>query len=377
MIEKYIDSPYQKKFDLAVTNHLEADGIIYAQLEEMPGFLGSDSVAGDVFFVEGKETAPQKIGNAFGFEWEDTTKNLLHVEIDWARRLDLMQQNLGVALLRYYLTANTDLAVRSYFIAEERATVEVEGKDIAFKTVEELEQLTNYAITANLIVRNNGDCIFIDGLGTIPYQGPCLRRTGEVALMAIASVTRSLNGISLTILCGNRALKDYQEKSKTLRHMMSYLNSHSTEELFKDLKKLKSNQENLQRDNKKLEEELGLEEVREYKKLATTVEGVHYIYKVLHNVNFKDLKFISSHIMDEMNYIQIYGIPNGQRAQVLVVRSKNLTFNLKDIFDEIKLLFPLEGSGNMYIVQGNCDLKNLSAIMERFLLEIKKYVRTQ
>lgn len=377
MMEKYIDAPYEKKMNLSVKEHLNFQGKNYCFFEETPGFFGSDHVVGDRFIIEGKEEIPQKIEQNYYFEIEDSTKPSLQVEINWEHRLDIMQQNLGNALLRHYIAANTNLKILSYSVDETRSYVEVSGKDIAFKTVEELESLTNYALTANLLVRNKGDAITIDGLGTIEYQGPCLRRTGEVAFLSIPFINRSENGIYLNILCGNRALKDYREKTRTLRNMMSYLNSNTLEDLFKDLKKLKSHQENLQRDNKKMEQELGLESVREYKKLATTVEDIHYIYKILPNVNFKDLKFISSHIMDESNYVQIYGIPNGQRAQVLVVRSKNLTFNLKDIFDEVQNLFPLEGSGNMYIVQGNCDLKNLSAIMERFLLEIKKYIRTK
>ncbi|MDO5715424.1 MAG: hypothetical protein Q4P25_02475 [Tissierellia bacterium] len=373
-MNKYINSPYEKKYSIEVKDHRNEDGDRWISLQEAPAYLGDDQVTGDTFTIDGQLPTTKTFGDEIYYSVPKSSSSHVEVKIHWEHRLDIMQQNLGLALFRYYLITNTDLTVTDYRIEEEASYVDIEAHDIAFRTVEDLENLVNYAITANLSIDHKKDQIQIEGLSSIDYKGPCLARTGEVGLFVIASIQRIDGKIRLYTLSGGRAFLDYREKTNILNHMMSYLNSKDPEQLFKDLKQLKSRQESLQKENKKMEKDLGLEEVREYKKLATSVDGVHYIFKVLRNVNFKDLKFISSHIMEDYNYVQIYGIPNGSRSQVLVVRSKNLSFNLKDIYDEIAKVFSLEGSGNIYIIQGNCNTSDLSGIMERFLLEIKKKI---
>ena len=107
------------------------------------------------------------------------------------------------------------------------------------------------------------------------------------------------------------------------------------------------------------------------KSLATRVGDVNYIYKIIKNISMAELKEISSTIMKEKNYIQIYGLEGLDGAQIIVTRSQNLNIDLKHIMEEIPKDFTFNGYGNMYQVILNLPLDKLSRVMELFLIKIK------
>ncbi len=107
------------------------------------------------------------------------------------------------------------------------------------------------------------------------------------------------------------------------------------------------------------------------KSLATRVGDVNYIYKIIKNISLEDLKEISSTIMKEKNYIQIYGLEGLDGAQIIVTRSQNLNIDLKSIMEEIPKGFTFNGYGNIYQVVLNLPLDKLSRVMELFLIKIK------
>ena len=370
MKNRFIKYPYEKEYLSQAELTKEVNGITYAVPAESIVFQGNENTIGDIFKIN--EEKPETL-NILGKTYFKTDKDALNMKIDYSRRLYIMQQNLGSAILRLCIKRSTNLNIIDYKIDETSNKLFIDAKDISFTTVDKLEELCNYVINANLLVRvfEEENKIEIKGMGTANFSGPCLRRTGEVSILKIGNIEKNDTGIILNIKCGERGYYDYKEKSQLIDNIKSILFLDDDNQILKEIKLLKSRGENLKEENKKMEKELGLESVKEYKKYATTVEGINYIYKVVRSVNFKDLKFISSKIMDDLNYVQIYGIPNGPMSQILVARSKNLNINLKEIYDKIAPRFNLVGTGNMYTVQANVKSENLAGAMETFLLEVK------
>ncbi|OFK80899.1 hypothetical protein [Peptoniphilus sp. HMSC062D09] len=115
--------------------------------------------------------------------------------------------------------------------------------------------------------------------------------------------------------------------------------------------------------------------VDSFKRFSTEFSGINYIYKVLEDVNLKELREISSYILKEDNFIQIYGLKNGKRSKIIVLRSINLNFNLKKIFEKLQDHFDFTGTGNMYTLDLECREEDLTRIMESFLIEIRRYAK--
>ena len=126
---------------------------------------------------------------------------------------------------------------------------------------------------------------------------------------------------------------------------------------------------------KKDEEEKSIlfyQAVESFKNFSTEFSGLNYIYKLLKDVNLKELREISNYILKEDNFIQIYGLKNGPKSKILILRSQNLNFDLKKVFEKLKDHFDYTGTGNMYTLDIQCKEEDLTRIMESFLIEIRR-----
>ena len=112
--------------------------------------------------------------------------------------------------------------------------------------------------------------------------------------------------------------------------------------------------------------------VESFKNFSTEFSGLNYIYKLLQDVNLKELREISNYILKEDNFIQIYGLKNGPKSKILILRSQNLNFDLKKVFEKLKDHFDYTGTGNMYTLDVQCKEEDLTRIMESFLIEIRR-----
>lgn len=370
MKKRYLEFPYEKEHISHIADKFMEDDITYVAPDEDIIFHGTDLVEGDDFTINAE---PANFKFKDGKYYYETSEDNLKTVINYKKRLDIMQQNTANALVRLCAKRSSNLIATSYKVDKNTNAIYFNITDIAFSTIEKLEELANYLTLSNPVTNYDQEKseLVIKGFGNIPYEGPSVKRLGECGIIKITSIEKENSTIKINISAAQRSLSDYNKKSKIIENLQKILFVNSDEDILSEVKNLKAKKEDLKAENKKMVEELGLEQVMEYKKLATNVDGINYIYKVLRNVNFKDLKFISNTIMKELNYVQIYGIPNGTMAQIIVSRSANLNVNLKEIFDKIAPQFGLIGSGNMYSVQGNVSFDNLASVMESFLIAIK------
>ena len=556
-------NPYKTKYKLEIIDKINRDGITYGKLENPPYFLGSEKVSADQIKINGEE--PRFLsGNKSYFKIDEGTKNV-EIEIGWKNRLLLMQENLGNALVRHFLIANTNIDIIGYKVENSSSYIDVSAKDFKFMTAKNIESLANYAVFSNLAIESFGDHISIERLADIPYEGPALSRTGEIGMIFISSVEKLNSLIRLRVTSGENAYKLARNSLNILDNMKMYLNSDSINSVFSDVKKLKSkisSSRNPHKDaeyekvgdfdkvlkedkavspikvaetvdyknidgvkddlgdsdssaskvaNKNLEEKDLLEEKKEtskeiedfkpkekydakffhdkyklesfkdlnkfktsnediesietnkkeisdkdkintevkkeekydanffhdkyklesfkdlnkfsnpnkdensgkeslkeeesnnknlkgkdvsstklnskedeertslfyqavesFKNFSTEFSGLNYIYKVLQDINLKELREISNYILKEDDFIQIYGLKNGSKSKILILRSQNLNFDLKKIFEKLKDHFNFTGTGNMYTLDIQCKEEDLTRIMESFLIEIRR-----
>lgn len=526
MNSKY-KNPYKKNYKLEIIDKINRDGITYGKVQDPPFFTGSENLLSDEIKINGEDPVFLS-GNKNYFKIAEN-KDQVEIEINWKNRLVMMQENLGNALVRYFLSTNTNSEILNYKVEKNSSYIDIAAKDFKFMTVKNIESLVNYAIFSNLSIENFEDHIKIERLAEISYQGPALKRTGEIGMVFISSVDKINSSIRLTLVSGENAYKLARNSLNLLDNMKMYLNSQSLESVFSDVKKLKAknfpdrekivsqeknlHEEKLLKDDKKdeapknsdlekvdeeekvqeaknSEPEKVLEEVKNseiknssdlekdfvtdeslkdseknkgsekvsqpekvieeakkekydskffhekyklesfkdlnkktqdkkddgennkiedpqknseekiektnidlspnkskdsqdksplfyqavdsFKRFSTEFSGINYIYKVLEDVNLKELREISSYILKEDNFIQIYGLKNGKRSKIILLRSMNLNFNLKIIFEKLQDHFDFTGTGNMYTLDLECKEEDLTRIMESFLIEIRR-----
>lgn len=525
MNSKY-KNPYKKYYKLEIIDKINRDGITYGKVQDPPFFTGSENLLADEIKINGED--PVFLSGNKNYFKIDENKGQVEIEINWKNRLLMMQENLGNALVRYFLSTNTNSEILNYKVEKNSSYIDIAAKDFKFMTVKNIESLVNYAIFSNLSIENFEDHIKIERLAEIFYQGPALKRTGEIGMVFISSVDKINSAIRLILVSGENAYKLARNSLNLLDNMKMYLNSQSLESVFSDVKKLKAknfpdrekirgqeknlheekipkedkkddapknsglekfdegekvqeaknsepekaieevknseikNSSDLEKDfvtdknlkdseknketekisqpekvleeakkekydskffhekyklesfkdlNKKIEDKkddgknkiedsqknseekidkknidlspnktkdaqdkspLFYQAVDSFKRFSTEFSGINYIYKVLEEVNLKELREISSYILKEDNFIQIYGLKNGKRSKIIILRSMNLNFNLKKIFEKLQDHFDFTGTGNMYTLDLECKEEDLTRIMESFLIEIRR-----
>ena len=172
-------------------------------------------------------------------------------------------------------------------------------------------------------------------------------------------------------------------KLESFKDLNKFSNPNKDENSGKEsLKEEESNNKNLKgkdvsstKLNSKEDEErtsLFYQAVESFKNFSTEFSGLNYIYKVLQDINLKELREISNYILKEDDFIQIYGLKNGSKSKILILRSQNLNFDLKKIFEKLKDHFTFTGTGNMYTLDIQCKEEDLTRIMESFLIEIRR-----
>ncbi len=366
----FLLNPYKKHTKTKVQNHVTLHGTNYFTTEEDIVFPGTEKIIGDIFYIDGVQTkAVYDNGTIFYYGVEGGIN--VSVEIDYDRRLDIIQQVGGLFILKAAVQSLCGIKTIDYKVGPNSSKI-ILDREISKLELEKVEEYVNHLILSDLEINsleysNLEERVSIGGLGKFIIEGPHVKRTGEIGLLKILP---SKSETEIVFLCGKRAIRDYMEKSKIIGELEKNLGTRQ-KNLINTVNLLKNKTADTLAELKSFKENRNIETVMEYKEEAREINGVKYIFKFFNNMNFMELKNISERIVQSYNYVQIYGIAFGAKSQFLVSRSKNLNLDLKKIYSELEDEYKLFGSGNVLSVSGNCATEVLESLMQRFLILIK------
>lgn len=150
--------------------------------------------------------------------------------IDFDRRWDLMQQHSGEHIVSGIINSKYGYKNVGFHLNQEYMTCDFDG-ELTKEQIQEVEWLANEAIYKNLPIdctiyqdqeirdrmyRSKLDLTGEIRLVTVPEYDVCaccgthVKTTGEIGVIKCISSERHRGGIRMTLLCGKRALKDYQ-----------------------------------------------------------------------------------------------------------------------------------------------------------------------
>lgn len=172
---------------------------------------------------------------------EEGTK--VTAEIDWSRRFDFMQQHsaehivsglvyqkFGYHNVGFHLgLTETTLDFDGPLTAEDIAWLEYEANQAVYKNIAFDISFPNKETLATLPYRSKkpleGDIriVTLPGYDICACCAPHVDYTGEIGIIKIVGYMAHRGGMRLTILCGNRALKDYQAKQTSVEQVSQLL----------------------------------------------------------------------------------------------------------------------------------------------------------
>jgi alanyl-tRNA synthetase len=160
--------------------------------------------------------------------------------VDWARRLDHMQQHTGQHILSQAFVKLFNAPTKSFRVLENSCEIDIELANPTTEIIERAVELANNVVWEDraITVHNvsaaeaaamplrkepsrEGELrlIEIEGFDLTPCGGTHAYRTGEVGMIAMRSWERAKGMTRVEFVAGTRALADYRRANRTAREV--------------------------------------------------------------------------------------------------------------------------------------------------------------
>ncbi len=394
MTEKiYLENPYLRQIDARIVEKKYLNNKYYIKTNRTifyPNLAGGQP--GDKGTINGVEVLDTyEEGNDIIHVVKDNIhSDKVQLSIDWENRFDYMQQHSGQHLLSAVFYKLYSGKTVGFYIGKEYVYIDISIPNINKIHIEKIEEFANKIIFSNFqiksyiiekkdmekipvrkepIVNSNIRIVEIDGIDFSPCCGTHVRNTGEIGMIKIRKVENYKGNIRVEFVCGNRALIDYSWKSNYIRNISNLLST-KDKNVYDRVKKLYSQKEVLEKENRALREELYKYKAQELLKKARLIKGVNFICHKFENIEPKEINSIVSHINTLKNNILILGLNNKNNANYIISRSSNININMKNIHNEITQNINIKGGGSPQTVQGACNREELDFVLEKFYEKI-------
>lgn len=160
-------------------------------------------------------------------------------EIDWAERFMKMQQHSGEHIVSGLVHERFHYKNVGFHLGSENCTMDFDG-ELTKEELHEIELCANEAVFQNLEVQilypsdkelaameyrskieieGQVRIVVVPGYDVCACCAPHVKRTGEIGLIKLTNVQRYKGGVRVTMLCGSRALRDYDRKLTAVKQI--------------------------------------------------------------------------------------------------------------------------------------------------------------
>lgn len=178
--------------------------------------------------------------------------------IDWEERFSKMQQHSGEHIVSGIVHAVYGYDNVGFHMGKDAITMDFNGsiskeelKVIERKANEAVvksldikvlypakEELDSIAYRSKIEIEGQVRIVEIPGYDVCACCAPHVKKTGEIGLIKLLNVQNYKGGVRISMLCGFRALQDYEQKAESVKKI-SVLLSAPEEEVFSEVTRLK------------------------------------------------------------------------------------------------------------------------------------------
>ena len=169
--------------------------------------------------------------------------------IDWEERFSNMQQHSGEHIVSGIVHATFGYNNVGFHMGKDVITIDFNGP-ITKEELKDIERRANEAVVQNLEIQvlyptreelknlTYRSKIEIEGqvrLVTVPGHDLCaccaphVKKTGEIGLIKFVGMQNYKGGVRVSMLCGARAIADYEEKSESIKRLSTMLSAPENE----------------------------------------------------------------------------------------------------------------------------------------------------
>ena len=215
--------------------------------------------------------------------------------IEWEERFSKMQQHSGEHIVSGIVHAKYGYDNVGFHMGTDAITIDFNGP-ITKEELKEIEKKANEAVVQNLDVQvtyptreelvhlKYRSKIEIEGqvrLVTVPGHDACaccaphVKKTGEIGLIKLIGMQNYKGGVRVSMLCGTRAIADYEEKAQSVKRL-SVLLSTPEQDVVEEVVRLKEQLSAQEVELVKLQEKLLIckaEQVEENQEMVVLFES--------------------------------------------------------------------------------------------------------
>ena len=285
-------------------------------------------------------------------------------KVDFAVRFDKMQQHTGEHILSGIVCSTYGYNNVGFHLSSEITTLDFDG-ELSAEQVRELEVKVNQAIHANIPVQvkfpskdelaemeyrskieieGQVRIVEIPGIDRCACCAPHVRTTAEVGLLKIQSCDRHRGGCRLTIVCGMRALKDYQQKQESVGKVSAALSAKP--------EKIADAVAHLQEQQVKLREQLNrIQAIYLEEKLAKINAEDKFVCIFEESLDSIAMRNFVNGAMERCDGICGAFIGSDDEGYHYILGSKNL--DVREVSKKLNTQFHGKGGGKPQMVQGS------------------------
>jgi len=298
---------------------------------------------------------------------KEVTSDKVKGKIDWNRRFDHIQQHAGQHVLSQCLVQLFEAETRSFHLGERTSTLEIDKRDITEEEVEHVEQLANAIVFENREIKSQ--LIKEEEIQKVPLRRPPKKegvirvvevsdfdysacggthpqRTGEIGMIKILRWERIRNNIRVEFLCGGRALRDYIQKHKDMRHLSNQLTVDESE-VMASFEKLVSELKAQKSKARKTEEKLIQYEAEELMKEADN----KIIQRIYAERTQEEIRRLALTVINKGEFIVLFGLKGEERTHVFLACSESLGLDMRELMPVVSPLIKGRGGGRPSLVE--------------------------
>ena len=372
MTEKLYDNDsYLTEFDCRIISFGEDNGRIYIETDRTAFFPEGGGQTSDKGYLNELYISDVQIVGDRIFHYTDNTpealsslqnKDTLHGKIDFKKRFSDMQQHSGEHIVSGIICSSFNYNNVGFHLGTEVVTLDFDG-ELSREDIDRIEFLANKAIWDNkeILVHFPSDeelksigyrskieiegqtrLVEIPGIDVCACCAPHVKMTGEIGIIEIVNFERYKGGTRISILCGERALRDIRHKLEENRKV-SVLTSSKQIETSLFVEKLKDDKEKADYQIVGLQREL----------LSLKAEAISTEEKIIifdNNLQGKLLSDFALSIMEKAENFAACFCGESGSYKYCIVSSKT---DLRDMCKALNGAFCGRGGGKPQIVQGS------------------------
>jgi len=313
---------------------------------------------------------------------------LVHGEIDWARRIDHMQQHTGQHLLSAAFVELFHFPTVSFHLGRDVSTIDLDAPSIVPRHLEEAERRTNEIILEDRVVvirfgtaeelaeagiRKKVDregvlrAIEVQGFDRQPCGGTHLERTGQAGMLLLRKLERRRDSWRIEFVCGFRALATARADFATLTQAAALL-SCGLPETPSVIAKMIEDRRAMHGVAKRLEERLAEHEARALiAQSATSAADIRVVSAAIDDATPAYLALLAAKITAEANVVAL--LASRSSGHVVLAQTKGGAADVGKLLRETLKEFGGKGGGARDFAQGSLAS---ASDAEAFLVRAKK-----